>query len=121
MGANLQVIRNCQDFCIKMKICGIKFGLLTSLSFRVNMYKIEDWFELDLKRNLLCQCSKWSTVSHLDNFVLILKNLNQNKIYYTMFNKVKQICTSLNRSDSVWMKLKLLDKFNFFPTEHSIF
>ena len=57
---------------MKMKICRIKSGLPTSPSFCVNMYKIEDWFELDLKRNLLCHCSKWSTVrNHLSGTVRV--------------------------------------------------
>ena len=62
MGANFQLQRNCQDSNMKMKICRIKSGLQTSPSFRFNMYRIEDWFKLDLTRNLLCHCSKWSTV-----------------------------------------------------------
>ena len=40
----------------------IKIDLQTVPSFPFNMYKIEDRFELDLKRNVLCYCSKWSTV-----------------------------------------------------------
>ena len=38
-----------------------KSGFTTFPSFP-DMYKIEDRIELDLKRNVRCHCSKWSTV-----------------------------------------------------------
>ena len=62
MGANLRIQKNFQYFYMKMKICRIKLGLRTFPYFHFNRYRIEDKFELDLKRNLLCHCSKWSTV-----------------------------------------------------------
>ena len=61
---------------MKMKICRIKSGLPTFPSFLLNMYKIEDRFELDLKRNLLCYCSKWSTVCYpLEILIQFLKKI----------------------------------------------
>ena len=52
-------------FSDKKRLLGLLYenkNLKVRIRFAVNMYKIEDRFELDLKRNALCHCSKWSTV-----------------------------------------------------------
>ena len=78
-----------------------KSGFTTFPSFP-DMYKIEDRIELDLKRNVRCHCSKWSTVWQapdvwayspfkkfgIDYFYLLLSNFENLKIQQ-LFIKLK--------------------------------
>ena len=62
MGAKFSDKKKLSGLLYENENLKVKISLPTVPSFPVNMYKIEDRFELDLKRNVLCHCSKWSTV-----------------------------------------------------------